>query len=111
MLQRRQAVIGLYRWRRNGRGDLRQSGGTGRRGERTDTSGAYVSQRPRRRSVHYAAHMVMTQLRLKMSQGMRVTLEARVDHVRMRKSGVHHVHVGHVQTYARVEAALDAARR
>ena len=70
-----------------------------------------MSQRPSRRTVHYAAHMVMTQLRLKMGQGMRVTLETRVDHVRMRKSRVHHVHVGHVQTYARIEAALDAARR
>lgn len=109
-LQRRQSVIGLNRWRRDGRGDL-EAGGAGRGGERTDTSGAYVSQRPSRRALHHPAHVMMTQLRLEMGQGMRVALEARMDHVRMRKSRVHRVHVGHLEAHARVQAALDAARR
>lgn len=112
MLQRREPVIGLDgRWR-NGRGDLRQSRGTGSWGERTDTSGANVSQRSPRWTLHHAAHMMMTQLRLKMGQRMRVTLEARMNHVRMRKGGVHRVHVRHVrESDARVQAGVDPARR
>ena len=43
-----------------------------------------------------------------------MTLEARVNHVRMRKSCVHRVHrvnLSHVQADVRVQATLDTARR
>ena len=54
----------------------------------------------------------MTQLCLKMGQRMRVTLETRMNHVRMRKSGVHRVYFCHVrQTNARVQTSVDSTRR
>lgn len=111
MLQRREPVIGFYRrWRHGGR-YLRQSGRAGSRRERTDTSGTYVSQRSSRRTVHHSTH-VMTQLRWEMSQGMRVTLKARVDHTNgMRKTGGDPMNFAHIVTDARVQAVLHTARR
>lgn len=90
MLQGREAVVGLDRGRVDGGRDLEGGRGAGRRGEGADASGADVAQRPASRgSLHHPGHVVMTQLGLEMGEGVRVALEARVDHARMRKSGVH----------------------
>lgn len=108
MLQRRKTVIGFYpRWRYRS-WYLRQSRRAGSRSEWTDTSGTYVSQRSSRRTVHHSTHVMMTQLRLEMSQRMRVTLKAWVNHGR-RKSGADPMNFAHIVTDVRVQTVLHTA--
>lgn len=109
MLQGRESVVGFYRRRRHRGRYLRQSGRAGSRGEGADTSGTYVSQRSPRRTVHHSTHVMMTQLRLEMSQRMRVTLKAGMYHVGMRKTGADPVNFAHIETDIRVHAVLHAA--
>lgn len=87
---------------------MRQSGRAGSRSEWTDTSGTYVSQWSSRRTVHHSTHVMMTQLRLEMSQRMRVTLKAWVNHGR-RKSGADPMNFAHIVTDVRVQTVLHTA--
>lgn len=108
MLQRRESVIGFYRQWRYISWYLRQSRRAGSRSQRTDTSGTYVSQRSSRRTVHHSTHVMMSQLRLDLSQRMRVTLKARMNHGR-RKSGADPMNFAHIVTDVWVQAVLHPA--